>query len=156
VKNPEITIKAAHWSEHECDIRLVRHNVFVLEQSVPKDLDFDGVDPICCHTLAFSKNKAVATGRMEPDGHIGRIAVIKECRGCGIGSAIVRFFMDIAKRRKLDYVYLNAQISAVSFYEKLGFYSTGNIFIDAGIEHIRMEKISEQINPADAVRAADF
>ena len=136
------TIRAVTWAEHEHDIRSVRQAVFVVEQAVPEDLDFDGVDPVCRHALASCGNEVVATGRMQPDGHIGRIAVLKAWRGRGIGSALVRCFMDMAKRKGLDHVYLNAQISAVGFYEKLGFCRTGDVFLDAGIEHIRMESES--------------
>ena len=137
------TIKAATWSRDERKIRSVRHTVFVLEQAVPSDLDFDGTDPACYHVLALSDNRAVATGRVQADGHIGRIAVLKMWRGHGIGSALVQFLASEAKRKGLDRVYLNAQISAVGFYEKLGFQRTGSVFMEAGIKHIAMTRESE-------------
>jgi predicted GNAT family N-acyltransferase len=137
------TIKAATWSEHERAIRSVRHTVFVVEQRVPEELDFDGVDPTCCHALAFSGNKVVGTGRVQTDGHIGRVAVLKAWRGQGIGSALVEFLADAAKRKGLSRLYLNAQVSAVEFYEKLGFQRTGNLFMEAGIEHIAMVRETE-------------
>ena len=136
-------IRAARWSVDEQSIRSVRNSVFVVEQNVPEERDFDGLDVSCCHALAFAGDLAVATGRMEPDGHIGRIAVIRSHRGCGIGSAIVKFFVDMAARKKISPVYLNAQMTAVGFYEKLGFRKRGGVFMDAGIEHIRMERESE-------------
>lgn len=139
-----MTIRAAAWSDHEQEIRSVRNSVFVLEQGVPKERDFDGLDPTCCHALAFRGEKIIATGRMESDGHIGRIAVLKAYRGCGIGSAIMKFFVDMAGRQQMSAVYLNAQMTAVGFYEKIGFRRTGNVFMDAGIEHVKMERVSEQ------------
>jgi predicted GNAT family N-acyltransferase len=150
----KITIKPASWSEHERAIRSVRHAVFVLEQSVAKGLDFDGSDSACRHALAFSEDDVVGTGRML-DGHIGRIAVLKPWRGRGIGSALVQFFMDMAKQKGLDRVYLNAQLPAVSFYESLGFCKIGEVFMDAGIKHIRMERESDprvgQVSSGSAV-----
>jgi len=139
-----MTIRAVTWSDHEQDIRAVRTSVFVVGQGVPEDLDFDGLDPECCHALAFSGDKVVATGRMESDGHIGRIAVLEAHRGSGIGSAIVQFLSDMAKEKEMGPVYLNAQLTAVGFYERLGFHRIGGVFMDAGIQHIRMERGSEQ------------
>jgi len=150
MSNTRTIIRASTWSDHEQEIRSVRNSVFVVEQSVPEDLDFDGLDPTCCHALAFSGDEVVATGRMESDGHIGRIAVLKAHRGCGIGSALVQFFLSMAKRKKMGLVYLNAQVTAVGFYEKLGFHRTGDVFMDADIEHVRMERESEQRAAIDA------
>jgi predicted GNAT family N-acyltransferase len=76
---------------------------------------------------------------MQADGHLGRIAVLKAWRGRGVGSALVRFFVDTAKQKGLGRVYLNAQLPAVGFYENLGFRKVGGVFMDAGIRHIRME-----------------
>jgi predicted GNAT family N-acyltransferase len=133
-------IRAATWSDDEQSIRAIRTSVFVMEQNVPAERDFDGLDASCRHALAFAGDRAVATGRMEPDGHIGRIAVLGPNRGCGIGSAVVKFFVDMANRNKVDRVYLNAQTTAVGFYERLGFRKQGDVFMDAGIEHVRMER----------------
>lgn len=136
-------IRVATWLDHEQDIRAIRTSVFVAEQGVPEELDFDGLDAYCCHALAFCGDDVVATGRMESDGHIGRIAVLEAHRGSGIGSAIVQFFVDMAKRKEMGLVYLNAQMTAVGFYEKLGFHRVDSVFMDAGIQHIRMERVFE-------------
>lgn len=142
MNNRRPVIQAATWAKHEQEIRSVRHPVFVLEQAVPEDLDFDGEDATCYHALALSGGKAVGTGRVQSDGHIGRIAVLRAWRGQGIGSTLVQFLADAAKRNGVHRVYLNAQVPAVGFYEKLGFRKTGDIFLEAGIEHIKMVRES--------------
>jgi predicted GNAT family N-acyltransferase len=136
----EPTVTAATWVEHEREIRSVRHAVFVIEQGVPEDLDFDDRDSGSLHALARLGGEVVATGRIQPDGHIGRIAVLKAYRGGGIGAAIVRFLVGAARRWGLGRVYLDAQVSAEGFYERLGFRRMGGVFMEAGIEHIRMER----------------
>lgn len=136
-------IRLATWAADELHIRYVRRAVFVVEQAIAEVLDFDGRDPDCLHALAFSPKGPVATGRMEPDGHIGRVAVVKVWRHRGLGTAIVRFFLALARERGLGRVYLNAQQQAVPFYERLGFSVCGEPFMDAGMEHVRMERGTE-------------
>jgi predicted GNAT family N-acyltransferase len=138
MSRPNPTIEAAAWAEHGREIQAVRHAVFTLEQSVPANLDFDGADPDSCHALALSDDVPVATGRIQADGHIGRVAVLKEWRGRGIGTALVEFLSKEANHQGLDRVCLNSQMSAVAFYEKLSFQREGDTFMEAGIEHIRM------------------
>lgn len=118
----------------------MRREVFHIEQGVPLDLDFDGEDSACLHALGLVGDAAVATGRMLADGHIGRIAVLKEWRGNGVGSAIMGYLVERAVEERLDHVYLNSQVSARAFYKKLGFREVGETFVEAGIDHVRMEK----------------
>ena len=133
------TIRDATWTGQEREIRAVRQEVFVLELGVPKELDFDGSDSDCRHALAYCGGDVVGTGRMMADGHIGRIAVLKNWRNRCVGSAILQFLLDMAKRDGLAQVYLNSQKSAIGFYEKFGFHQIGAFFVEAGIEHVRME-----------------
>ena len=83
-------------------------------------------------------NRPVGTGRMKPDGHIGRMAVLKDCRGQGIGSAILTALLDIARQQQWSEVYLHAQVAAIPFYVKHGFTANGEQFMDAGIPHQSM------------------
>jgi predicted GNAT family N-acyltransferase len=131
--------REASWAEQESEIRAIRQEVFVLELKVPEAIDFDGSDSDCRHALAYCGGDVVGTGRMMADGHIGRIAVLKDWRNRCVGSAILQFLLDMAKRDGLAQVYLNSQKSAIGFYEKFGFRQIGDFFIDAGIEHVRME-----------------
>ena len=132
-------IRDASWAEQQHEIRAIRLYVFVHELGVPEDRDFDGSDARCRHALAFIGNEAVGTGRIKLDGHIGRIAVLKAWRNHKVGSAILQFLLDMAKQDGLAQVHLNSQSSAVGFYEKFGFTQVGDFFVDAGIDHIRME-----------------
>jgi predicted GNAT family N-acyltransferase len=80
----------------------------------------------------------VGAGRVGPDGRIGRMAVLKECRGQGIGSALLAALLDYAGKKQYAGVYLHAQLDAIPFYEKHGFIANGESFMDAGILHRNM------------------
>lgn len=120
-------------------IRAIRRTVFTGEQHVDPAIDFDGQDALAMHALARVDDMPVGTGRMLGDGHIGRIAVLREYRGRGIGTQIIRALLDRARQEGLPRVYLGSQMHAVGFYEKLGFTTYGLPFMEAGIEHISME-----------------
>ena len=121
-------------------IMQVRNAVFVQEQGVPEELELDEKDALCHHALLLMEDRPVATGRLEDDGHIGRIAVVRSCRGMGLGRRIVTFLEDRARARGLRRVYLGAQLQAIPFYEKLGYRCYDEEFMDAGIVHRHMEK----------------
>lgn len=131
-------LRTASWPDDEAEIRAIRHTVFVHGLGVPADLEIDGKDSNCVQVLAYLDGRAVGTGRMAADGHIGRVAVLEAWRGRGIGAGLVRFLVGEARCSGLGRVYLNAQIDAVAFYEKLGFERTGAVFMEAGIEHVMM------------------
>lgn len=136
-----MNIRIAGWEEDHDLIRHIRITVFCREQSIPEELDFDGLDPECYHSLAFARSgEPIGTGRMQKDGHLGRIAVLKQWRKQGVGRALVDFLAEIAKAEGLFQVYLNAQMQAVPFYEELGFCPESSTFYEAGIEHCRMTK----------------
>jgi len=120
-------------------INAIRKEVFILEQGVPPELEFDGLDDTAAHVLAFVSDQPVGTGRVLADGHIGRIAVLCDCRGQGLGAEIVLALVDEAAKAGCNEVYLGAQKHAVGFYEKLGFVAYGEDFMDAGIPHIHMK-----------------
>jgi len=121
------------------DIIRIRTLVFVDEQGIDSTVDFDGLDEVATHILIFSQNKAIATGRILDDGHIGRIAVLKEHRKRGVGAKVLQTLLASAEAKGFARVYLGSQIQAVDFYKKLGFTICGEIFMDAGLEHIEME-----------------
>ena len=137
-----LTIITTEYVEpHRSQIISIRDAVFCREQAIDPSLEIDGLDEICLHAVAFSDNLPIATGRIQQDGHIGRIAVLKDFRTQGIGSKIISSLIDQAKSLELDSVYLASQVKAVSFYRKIGFKESGSIFIEAGIAHIRMKKM---------------
>ena len=122
------------------EIKKIRYSVFVAEQHIDADLEFDGNDKDAIHVLLVKNERFVGTGRMLSDGHIGRLAVYKEYRGQGLGTDAVMALVGEAKKLGLQRVYLGAQLNAVAFYKKLGFSEFGKSFMEAGIEHIHMEK----------------
>jgi predicted GNAT family N-acyltransferase len=134
-------VRRADWGRDRTQLRQIREAVFVVEQGVPLALEWDGIDAECAHVLAEDKDDvAVGTGRLLPDGHIGRMAVLQSWRHRGVGSALLLELMSIAKERGMREVVLNAQIQASAFYERHGFVAEGESFLDAGIPHLRMRR----------------
>ena len=132
------------WQEHEQAIRAIRRAVFVVEQGVCEELEFDSRDSRYTYALAFAADgSAIATGRLQGDGRMGRIgrmAVLKLWRGRGVGRAILKLLLETAAQRGLEVVSLHAQVRAKSFYAEQGFVECGEIFMEAGIEHITMTR----------------
>jgi len=126
------------FDEHEDVIRHIRHSVFTLEQKVDGRIDFDGQDHEAVQVLVYDDGEAVGTGRMLEDGHIGRIAVMATHRQRGFGTIIICALIRFAREQQIDRVYLGAQVSAVPFYEKLGFVRDGADYIEANILHTPM------------------
>lgn len=119
----------------------IRKEVFQIEQSIDPDLEFDKYDKESIHILAKNDNYSVGTGRLvlnNDEYKIGRIAVLKEYRGNRYGEFIVKVLVDKAFSMSAEYVIVNSQVAVKDFYNKIGFIEEGEIFIEAGIEHIRM------------------
>lgn len=133
------SIHRVTWSNSEADIRLVRQTVFIDEQSVPQELEWDGEDEYCLHFVARSPSgDPLGTVRLMVDGKIGRLAVLKDWRKKGVGRALLAAVMASALAEGDTRPYLDAQVSALGFYEKFGFVAFGPVFDDAGIPHRRM------------------
>ncbi len=113
--------------------------VFVKEQGVPVALECDSFDAVSQHVLAVDSNgKAIGTGRLLPDGHVGRMAVLPEWRSKGVGTALLGTLIEAAEENGVQKLALNAQMGAVAFYARFGFAPVGSEFIEAGILHIAM------------------
>ena len=123
------------------EIKKIRNAVFTREQKVDERIDFDGRDLDAIHVLIREDNQFVATGRLLNDGHIGRIAVLKEYRGKGFGLEVVKVLMEKAKQAGMKRIILASQVQASGFYKKMGFSEYGAPFFEANIEYINMEKI---------------
>lgn len=137
----DFRIAEVSFAGAEPALRTVREAVFVREQGVPLALEWDGRDAEAAHVLAEdAEGRPIGTGRLLPDGHIGRIAVLPAWRGRGVGRAIMAALLELARRRGLARVHLAAQTGAVSFYEGLGFAAHGPEFLDAGIPHREMDR----------------
>jgi len=139
--NPVFQLVTASWPEDRAALGAIRRAVFIEEQQVPEALEWDGLDETCYHILVTDgSGNPVGTGRVKPDGHIGRMAVLKDCRGQGTGSAIRAALLELARQQEYPRVFLHAQVEAIPFYEKHGFSVTGELFMDAGIPHRSMER----------------
>jgi predicted GNAT family N-acyltransferase len=133
------SIEPARWPEDRDALRRVRETVFVEEQGVPLALEWDDQDATARHLLARDDSgNPIGTGRLLPDGHIGRMAVLAAWRGQGVGSALLAGLVSTARQRGLPRVQLNAQCTALGFYERHGFVAQGPEFDDAGIPHRHM------------------
>ena len=126
------------YKPHTKDICAIRYEVFVGEQNVPEELEIDGLDVEAKHVLAFVDDLPIGTGRILGDGHIGRVAVLRNYRGLGIGKMIMKELIKWAQDMSLDKVWLSSQWHAHSFYLDLGFVCIGDIYKEAGIDHIKM------------------
>ena len=134
----EVAIRLTGWARDEAPLRAVRARVFIEEQHVPEELEWDELDARCVHALASVDGEPVGTGRLTPDGHIGRMAVLPAWRGHGVGARLLRTLMDVGRERGDRTCRLHAQIHAMPFYERFGFRPEGGEFMDAGIPHRTM------------------
>ncbi len=132
-------IRIVRWEDESPALRTVREAVFVREQQVPEELEWDAFDPISTHVLAISPDgNPVGTARLLPDGRVGRMAVLKNRRGEGIGSAMLQCLLHEAAVRGIPEIVLNAQVTAKAFYARFGFQESGELFMEAGIPHVSM------------------
>lgn len=135
-------IRPADWPREQSTILDLRTRVFVHEQGVPPEEEIDGRDPECLHVIAETEDGTViGTGRLLPEGRIGRLAVDAAWRGRGIGRALLDALVACARERGFATVELHAQSRAVGFYEASGFRAEGPEFEDAGILHRRMWRV---------------
>ncbi len=129
------------WQNAEAELRILREFVFIKEQNVPLELEWDGKDENAIHVLARDeKGRGIGTARMTMDGHIGRMAVLRTWRRRGVGSEMLIALITIARARQLPRVKLDAQTHAVDFYLRHDFVAQGEIFMDANIPHQHMTR----------------
>jgi predicted GNAT family N-acyltransferase len=139
--DPPLRVRDADFTADFASIRHVRSIVFIDEQRVPRELEFDDRDASCRHVLVFDGDLPVGTGRidLDYDGKIGRLAVVASHRRAGVGRAIMQRLHEIAREQHQSRLWCHAQVTAVAFYERLGYVPSGPTFVEAGIEHLLME-----------------
>lgn len=141
-------IEPALWSVDEAELRAVRTEVFIDEQSVPEADEWDQWDASADHVLARTRaGQAIGTARLTTDGSIGRIAVLAQWRGQGVAAAMLQHLLDRARARGTLHLRLHAQLPAIPLYRKFGFAEVGAVFLECGIEHQTMEL---QLQPTDS------
>ncbi len=151
--DPAPSLRPATWREDAERLKIVRRRVFVEEQSVPEDEEWDAADPTALHVLVLAGGgDPVGTGRLESCGKIGRVAVLREWRGAGIGARIVSHLVNQATDLGVETVYLHAQTAAAGFYRRLGFRAEGPVFDEVGIPHVRMRLGTERRDGNDTGR----
>lgn len=137
---PELELRIADWNSDRDTLRALREQVFIIEQQVPRDIEWDGRDEDALHVLGSLDGVPIACGRLLPEGKIGRMAVLAQHRGHGYGAAVLQALVDAASGQGLSEVYLHAQQHAAEFYRRAGFAPEGEPFTEAGIDHIAMRR----------------
>ena len=139
-KTLEILIKP--WKEAMKDAFLVRQEVFIQEQGVPSELEIDEFDASADHALVYQDAQCIGTGRLVNLGsnqaQIGRMAVLAQFRGLGVGKRILETLISLASSQEAKTIILHSQVNAIPFYEKLDFTAQGAIYEEAGIPHRNM------------------
>lgn len=133
------SVRRVAWEDSSAELRAVRMAVFVEEQHVPIELEWDGLDESAIHVLAVAADgHAIGTARLLPDHHIGRMAVLERWRRHGVGTALLQELLKVAAQRGDSWVELSAQTHAIGFYRRLGFAAMDDEYLEAGISHRKM------------------
>ena len=133
-----LKIEIVKWIDGLSQLKNIREKVFIQEQKVTPQLEWDGMDEKAIHFLVFNDKAAIGCARaivIKDHMQLGRMAVLKEYRGQGIGSALIEKAMTIAKLNQLSVIYISAQCHAIDFYKKFGFEVKSDIYLDAEIPH---------------------
>jgi predicted GNAT family N-acyltransferase len=139
-----LKIEIVKWIDGHVSLSMIREKVFIEEQKVTSQLEWDGLDEEAIHFLAYQDEKAIGCARalvIENHMQLGRMAVLKEYRNQGIGSALIEKAMITAKLNQLSKILISAQCHAIDFYKKFGFEVTSEVYLDAGISHQDMKLI---------------
>lgn len=151
LKMDHLKLIVADWSTLKKAASYVRQQVFILEQGFPSDSDLDHRDADAQHIVAFDTQKntgnnyhnghnALGTARLISTGQLGRLAVIKQYRGQGLGQMIVKTLINYARAQNYNQMFLHAQITTIDFYKRLGFNAEGKSFFELNVEHILMRQ----------------
>ena len=126
------------WEQLEQDAKYIREQVFIQEQGIAPEDEWDDLDATVLHFIVYDKEQPIATARLLPQHSVGRVAVLMPYRKQGIGKILMQHIIDYARNQKLPYLKLSAQTYVTAFYEALGFKVQGEVYQDCGISHIDM------------------
>jgi predicted GNAT family N-acyltransferase len=145
IEPPDMEIRRVTGREDLTAAYDIRRDVFIAGQGVPVELERDALDSVAVHVLARRDGVPVATGRLvardDGVGILGRLAVVESERGTGVGAAVVRALEQSGRELGLERIELHAQTHALSFYQRLGYEPYGDEYVEAGIEHVSMDKV---------------
>ena len=133
-----LKVEIVKWIDGHTQLKNIREKVFIQEQKVTPQLEWDGMDEKAIHFLVFKNEEAIGCARaivIQSHMHLGRMAVLKEHRGQGIGSALIEKAIVTAKLNQLSAIHISAQCNAIDFYVKFGFEVMSDIYLDAEIPH---------------------
>lgn len=136
--NKNLKIVSGSWEKLAQDAKKIREAVFIQEQHIAPEDEWDAEDAISTHFVAYLQDQPVATARLLKNHSIGRVAVLRLARGTGIGQKIMQTVIDQAKAEQRKFVKLSSQVHAIGFYQNLGFDVQGEEYLDCGIPHIDM------------------
>ncbi|WP_336949452.1 GNAT family N-acetyltransferase [Acinetobacter junii] len=139
-------VQSGHWDKLEQDAKFIRKQVFIIEQNIPEEEEWDDQDMISDHFVVYDQDQPIATARLLQNNSVGRVAVLKAYRGQGIGRMIMLEIIRQAHQQDRTFLQLSSQVHAISFYEKLGFSIQGDAYDECGIPHIKMQLVIETKN----------
>lgn len=139
-------VQSGHWDKLEQDAKFIRKQVFIIEQNIPEEEEWDDQDMISDHFVVYDQDQPIATARLLQNNSVGRVAVLKTYRGQGIGRMIMLKIIQLAHQQDRTFLQLSSQVHAISFYEKLGFSIQGDAYDECGIPHIKMQLVIETKN----------
>ena len=139
-------VQSGHWDKLEQDAKFIRKQVFIIEQNIPEEEEWDDQDMISDHFVVYDQDQPIATARLLQNNSVGRVAVLKAYRGQGIGRMIMLEIIQQAHQQDRKFLQLSSQVHAISFYEKLGFSIQGDAYDECGIPHIKMQLVIETKN----------
>ncbi|AWA47145.1 GNAT family N-acetyltransferase [Acinetobacter junii] len=139
-------VQSGHWDKLEQDAKFIRKQVFIIEQNIPEEEEWDDQDMISDHFVVYDQDQPIATARLLQNNSVGRVAVLKSYRGQGIGRMIMLEIIRQVHQQDRKFLQLSSQVHAISFNEKLGFSIQGDAYDECGIPHIKMQLVIETKN----------
>ena len=138
LNNPELKIVSGSWKDLATPAKVIREAVFIQEQHIAAEDEWDAEDAVAVHFIVFQQDQAIATARLLSNNSIGRVAVLTTARGLGVGQRLMQAVIDYARAEQRELVKLSSQVHAIGFYQALGFEVQGEEYLDCGIPHIDM------------------
>lgn len=133
-----LSMRAGTWQELAHSAKAIREIVFIQEQHISTEDEWDDLDAICTHFVVYVQDQAIATARLLPNHSIGRVAVLTTHRGLKIGQKLMQAVIAYGKQEQRPFLKLSSQVHAIGFYQALGFIVQGQEYLDCGIPHIDM------------------